>query len=116
MPTISLAALPTRMDDTFKLMGCKTRMCLSIFSRIFGIEAPHQCGGAEGIWQEGDCLVNRATPVLGKAIWTVLFLVAAAAAAGAQDPQPVHNTCADGTNLQAAFSPPGTSMGSVQLV
>ena len=60
--------------------------------------------------------MNRATPVLGKAIWTALFLVAAAAAAGAQDPQSVHYTCVDGTKLQATFSAPSTSVGSVKLV
>ena len=58
--------------------------------------------------------MNRATPVLGKAIWTVL--VTAEAPAGLQDPQSVHYTCVDGTKLQATFSAPSTSVGSVKLV
>jgi membrane-bound inhibitor of C-type lysozyme len=42
--------------------------------------------------------------------------VVGAAGAVAQDTELVHYTCADGTKLQATFSPPGTSMGSVKLV
>jgi membrane-bound inhibitor of C-type lysozyme len=34
----------------------------------------------------------------------------------AQDPDPVHYTCANGTQLQATFSPPSISLGSVKLV
>ncbi|MXQ12351.1 hypothetical protein GR328_12935 [Microvirga makkahensis] len=47
---------------------------------------------------------------------TALLLVGAAAGALAQDAKPVHYTCADGTKLQATFSPPRASMGSVKLV
>ena len=60
--------------------------------------------------------MNRSTPPLGRALLTALFLVSTAHAAVAQDPKPVHYTCADGTKLQAMFSPPGTSLGSVKLV
>jgi membrane-bound inhibitor of C-type lysozyme len=109
------SGIAARRADAFKNMGGKIRMCLSIFSRIFGIEAPHQCGGAEGIWQEGDCLVNYTTPAQDRPILIALFLVAAAGAV-ARDPKPVHYTCADGTKLQAMFSPPSASMGSVKLV
>jgi len=77
---------------------------------------PHQCGLAEGSRQVRDRLVNRATPVLGKAMWAAVFLIATAAGAVAQDPKPVRYTCADGTELQATFSPSSTSMGSVKLV
>ena len=35
---------------------------------------------------------------------------------GGPDRPPVHYTCADGTKLQATFSPPSISMGSVKLV
>jgi membrane-bound inhibitor of C-type lysozyme len=55
--------------------------------------------------------VNRASPIL-----TTLLLVGAAAGAAAQEAKPVHYTCADGTRLQAMFSPPSTPMGSVKLV
>jgi membrane-bound inhibitor of C-type lysozyme len=47
---------------------------------------------------------------------TALYLVGAATGAVAQDRTPVHYICADGTRLQATFSPPSTSMGSVKLV
>lgn len=61
-----------------------------------------------------DYLVNRAAPVLSKAIWIALFPTGAAGAA-AQDPQSVHYTCVDGAKLQATFSRPSSSMGSVKL-
>jgi membrane-bound inhibitor of C-type lysozyme len=70
---------------------------------------------AEGDWQVRNWLVNRTTPVLSKALWTALFLLGAVGA-GAQTSHPVHYICADGTKLQAIFSPPGTSMGSVKLI
>jgi membrane-bound inhibitor of C-type lysozyme len=60
--------------------------------------------------------MNRSTHPLGQALLTALFLVGAAHAAVTQYPTPVHYTCADGTKLQAIFSPPNTSMGSVKLV
>ena len=60
--------------------------------------------------------MNRATPVVGQTIMMALSLVGAAAGALAQDVKPVHYTCADGTKLQATFSSPSTSMGSVTLV
>jgi membrane-bound inhibitor of C-type lysozyme len=59
--------------------------------------------------------MHCATSILSKVIVIPLCLVGAAGAA-AQDPQPVQYTCADGTKLQAKFSPPSTSMGSVKLV
>jgi membrane-bound inhibitor of C-type lysozyme len=59
--------------------------------------------------------MNRSTPPLGQALLTALFLVSAAGAA-AHDPQSVHYTCVDGTKLQATFSAPSTSVGSVKLV
>jgi membrane-bound inhibitor of C-type lysozyme len=60
--------------------------------------------------------MNCTTPTRSWAPLTALFLVGTATGAVAQDPKPVHYTCADGTKLQAMFSPPGTSMGSVKLV
>jgi membrane-bound inhibitor of C-type lysozyme len=60
--------------------------------------------------------MNCSTPPLGRALLTALFLVSTAHGAVAQDPKPVHYTCADGTKLQAMFSPPSTSTGSVKLV
>jgi len=51
----------------------------------------------------------------GKVVLAALVLVSAPGAA-AQDHKPVHYTCADGTRLQATFSPPSTSLGSVKLV
>jgi membrane-bound inhibitor of C-type lysozyme len=60
--------------------------------------------------------MNRSTPPLDSALLTALFLVGAASGAAAQDHKPVHYTCADGTKLQAIFSPPSTSLGSVKLV
>ncbi|ANY82473.1 hypothetical protein BB934_29725 (plasmid) [Microvirga ossetica] len=47
---------------------------------------------------------------------TALYLVGAATGAVAHDRPPVHYTCADGSKLQATFSPPSTLMGSVKLV
>jgi len=46
---------------------------------------------------------------------TALFLGGATGAV-AQDSKPVGYTCADGTKLQATFSPPSTATGSVKLV
>jgi membrane-bound inhibitor of C-type lysozyme len=63
-----------------------------------------------------DCLMNRALPALGRTILTTLYVLGAAAGAAAQDAQPLHYTCADGTKLQATFSPLGASTGSVKLV
>lgn len=60
--------------------------------------------------------MNRSTPFLGQRIMTALLLSGAAVGAAAQDAKPVPYTCADGTELQATFSPPSTSMGSVKLV
>lgn len=60
--------------------------------------------------------MNRALPALGRTILATLYAVGAAAGAAAQDTKPLHYTCADGTKLQATFSPPGASMGSVRLV
>ncbi|WP_134499299.1 MliC family protein [Microvirga pakistanensis] len=60
--------------------------------------------------------MNCSTPSLGCALLTALFLVGVAHGATGQDPKPVHYTCADGTKLQAMFSPPSTSLGSVKLV
>jgi membrane-bound inhibitor of C-type lysozyme len=61
--------------------------------------------------------MNCSAPPLGRALLTtLLFLVGAINGAVAQDPKPVHYTCADGTKLQAMFSPPSTSLGSVKLV
>jgi membrane-bound inhibitor of C-type lysozyme len=45
-----------------------------------------------------------------------LLAVCAVAGAAAQGPISVRYTCGDGTKLQATFSPPGASMGSVKLV
>jgi membrane-bound inhibitor of C-type lysozyme len=63
-----------------------------------------------------DCLVNCTSSALGRTIMTALYLVGAATGAMTQDRTPVHYTCMDGTKLQATFSPPSTSMGSVKLV
>lgn len=59
--------------------------------------------------------MNCALPALGRTIMTALYLVSAATGSGAKDRTPVHYTCADGTKLQATFSPPSTSMGAVKL-
>jgi len=77
---------------------------------------PDQCGSAQGGRQVRDWTVSRATPVPGKITMMALLLAGAAAGAAAQDPKPVHYTCADGTKLQAMFSPPSTSLGSVKLI
>jgi membrane-bound inhibitor of C-type lysozyme len=63
-----------------------------------------------------DDLVNCPSLALGRTIMTALCLVGAATGAVAQDRTPVHYTCAGGTKLQATFSPPSTSTGSVKLV
>jgi len=60
--------------------------------------------------------VNCPSPALGRTIMTALYLAGAATGAVAHDRPPVHYTCADGSNLQATFSPPSTLMGSVKLV
>src|SRR5688572_19884998 len=103
------------MADAFKKMGGKTRTWLSIFSGIFGIVGPPQCGLVEGGRQGTNCLVNFPSSALGRTIMTALYLVGAATGAAAQDRTPVHYTCADGTKLQATFSPPSISIGSVKL-
>lgn len=68
--------------------------------------------GAEPIT---DRLVTHATLGLFRTIFTGLLLLGAAGAI-AQNPKLVHYTCADGTKLQATFSPLSTSPGSVKLV
>ena len=60
--------------------------------------------------------MSRSIPPVGWALLTALFLAGASSGAAGQDPKPVHYTCADGTKLQAMFSPPSTSLGSVKLV
>ena len=97
-------------------MGGKTKTWLINFSGIFGIVGPPQCGLMEGGRQGRNCLVNCPSPALGRTIMTALYLVGAATGAMAQDRTAVHYTCADGTKLQATFSPPSTSIGSVKLV
>lgn len=76
---------------------------------------PHQCRVTQSGRQMKDHLVTMGTPVPAKTIWTALFLMSAAGAA-AQVPGPVCYACADGTMLQATFSPPSASLGSVKLV
>jgi membrane-bound inhibitor of C-type lysozyme len=56
------------------------------------------------------------SPVGSKAMVTALLLFCGTAGAVARDAKPVSYTCADGTSLQAVFSPAGSSMGSVKLV
>jgi membrane-bound inhibitor of C-type lysozyme len=60
--------------------------------------------------------VSSANRTLGRAVLTTLFVADAAVGAAAQDPKPVHYTCADGTRLQATFSPPSIATGFVKLV
>ena len=60
--------------------------------------------------------MNRLIPPVGWALLTALVLAGASSGAAGQDTKPVHYTCADGTKLQAIFSPPSTSIGSVKLV
>ncbi len=60
--------------------------------------------------------MNRMHPALGRTILAALYVAGAAAAAAAQDTKPFEYTCADGTKLQATFSPPSASTGSVKLV
>ncbi|WP_201865369.1 MliC family protein [Microvirga soli] len=60
-------------------------------------------------------MIRSILPV-GWALLTALFLAGASSGAAGQDRKPVHYTCADGTKLQAMFSPPSTSVGSVKLV
>jgi membrane-bound inhibitor of C-type lysozyme len=59
--------------------------------------------------------MHCATSIVSRVIVIPLFLVSAAGAA-AQAPQLVHYTCLDGTKLQATFSAPSTSVGSIKLV
>jgi membrane-bound inhibitor of C-type lysozyme len=59
--------------------------------------------------------MNRATPDLGQTIMTALLLVGDAAGALAQDAKPVRYACAARTRLQASFSPPGPTTGSLKL-
>lgn len=63
-----------------------------------------------------DRLAHDVIPAPGKAVMVALLLAGTMAGAAAQDLRPVHYICADGTELQATFSPPSTSMGSVRLV
>ncbi|MXQ10859.1 hypothetical protein GR328_05225 [Microvirga makkahensis] len=58
--------------------------------------------------------MNRGAPVLAKAIWVAAIAVNGPGAI-AQDAKPVHYTCTDGTRLQARFSPPSSSLGTVKL-
>ena len=58
--------------------------------------------------------MHCATSILSKVIVIPLCLVGAAGAA-AQDTQPIQYTCMDGTKLQATFSAPSASVGSVKL-
>jgi membrane-bound inhibitor of C-type lysozyme len=60
--------------------------------------------------------MNDAIRVLGRTVMVALLLAGAGTGAVAQEAKPVHYTCADGTKLQATFSPPSASMGSVKLV
>jgi membrane-bound inhibitor of C-type lysozyme len=60
--------------------------------------------------------MNRAFSAPGGTIMATLYGVGAAAGVIAQDTNPLHYTCADGTKLQATFSPPSGSMGLVRLV
>jgi membrane-bound inhibitor of C-type lysozyme len=97
-------------------MGVKISLNLSIFRTPSKMVGSHQWRLAEGRWPVWDCLMNRTHPALSRTILATLVVVGAAAGAIAQDPEVVHYTCADGTKLQATFSPPGASMGSVKLV
>lgn len=60
--------------------------------------------------------MNSAAHVPGRTALIVLLLVVCAGGASARDPKPVDYTCSDGTKLQATFSPPTNSRGSVKLV
>lgn len=75
-----------------------------------------QCGFTQGSGQVKDCLVNDAARVLSRTALIAIVLAGGAATPAAQEAKPVDYTCADGTKLQATFSRPGTSMGSVKLV
>jgi membrane-bound inhibitor of C-type lysozyme len=77
---------------------------------------PDQRRFAQGGGQVTDRFVNDATRVPGRTVLIALLLAGAGTGAAAQEPKPVPYTCADGTKLQATFSPPSTSMGSVKLV
>jgi membrane-bound inhibitor of C-type lysozyme len=54
--------------------------------------------------------------VLARVALMALSLTGVASGSIAHDSTPVLYTCADGTKLQARFSSPTTSMGSVKLV
>jgi membrane-bound inhibitor of C-type lysozyme len=60
--------------------------------------------------------MSRTPPALYRTILAGLLAVCIVAGAAAQGPISVQYTCVDGTKLQATFSPPGASMGSVKLV
>ena len=47
---------------------------------------------------------------------TILLVLGATTGVAAQVPEPVHYICADGTRLQAVFSPPSTTTGLVKLL
>lgn len=76
---------------------------------------PHQGGITQSGRQVRGCLVNTGTSVPVKTIVAALFPVCAAGVA-AQDSKPIHYTCADGTTLQAIFSPPSLSSGTIKLI
>ena len=63
-----------------------------------------------------DCPVNDTTRAPGRTVLLALFMAGAVTGVSAQEPKPVPYTCADGTKLQATFSPPSASLGSVKLV
>jgi membrane-bound inhibitor of C-type lysozyme len=75
---------------------------------------PHQCSPAESGWHVRAFRMNP--PVGSKTMVTALLLLCGTAGAVAREAKPVSYTCADGTSLQAIFSPAGSSMGSVKLV
>jgi membrane-bound inhibitor of C-type lysozyme len=61
-------------------------------------------------------LVNDVTRVPARSVLIALLFAGTGTGAAAQEPKPVHYTCADGTKLQVTFSRPSASMGSVKLV
>jgi membrane-bound inhibitor of C-type lysozyme len=60
--------------------------------------------------------MSRIPPALCRIMLAGHLAACAIAGAAAQGPISVQYTCEDGTKLQATFSPPGASMGSVRLV
>lgn len=60
-------------------------------------------------------LVSGASCILGRALLSALFVASTASAVAVQELRPVHYTCADGTRLQATFSPPSVSTGYAKL-